>query len=130
MIFTFCGHVFLGHLHAGGNMASLKVDDVDDASSGGVLTQAGADAAITNNNTAITQVSAERSKMGALLTRYPVIDGPCVARPVYFNGITRLSFYSHCGFGSPSPLAVVIAKLCVLIRRCIFRIARFKVFGR
>jgi len=54
---------------ASGNIASLKVEDVDNADTGGVLTQTGADAAITNINTAITQVSAERSKMGAYQNR-------------------------------------------------------------
>jgi len=51
------------------NIASLKVDNVDTATTGGVLTQSGADAAITNINIAITQVSAERSKLGALQNR-------------------------------------------------------------
>ncbi len=55
-------------------IASLKVKDVDDlteesAGIGGVLTQAGADAAITNINTAIEQVSAERAKLGAYQNR-------------------------------------------------------------
>ena len=52
-----------------GNIAALKVANVDTATTGGVLTQSGADAAITNINTAITQVSAERSKLGALQNR-------------------------------------------------------------
>jgi len=65
---------------AGGKIDSLMVSDSDidsvntDAeaaalANAGVLTQAGADAAITNINTAITQVSAERSKLGAYQNR-------------------------------------------------------------
>lgn len=62
---------------AGGNIDSLKVgnvdeideDDLDDLVNPGVLTQAGADAAITNINHAIEQVSAERSKLGAIQNR-------------------------------------------------------------
>lgn len=62
---------------AGGNIDSLKVDNVDsvdesslgDLDNPGVLTQAGADAAITNINNAIEQVSAERSKLGAIQNR-------------------------------------------------------------
>lgn len=64
-------------------IASLKVEDVDAVTededgnltglgtdeTGGVLTQAGADAAITNINTAIEQVSAERAKLGAYQNR-------------------------------------------------------------
>ena len=45
-------------------------DALQDAGSGvGVLTQAGANAAITNINDAIEQVSAERSKLGAMQNR-------------------------------------------------------------
>lgn len=62
---------------ASGNIDSLKVSNVDSISDSdlatltnpGVLTQAGADAAITNINTAIEQVSAERSKLGAIQNR-------------------------------------------------------------
>lgn len=62
---------------ARGNIDSLKVDNVDsvdesslgDLDNPGVLTQAGADAAITNINNAIEQVSAERSKLGAIQNR-------------------------------------------------------------
>jgi flagellin len=54
---------------AGGTISSLYVENVDNATEGGVLTQAGADAAITNINTAITQVSAERSRLGAIQNR-------------------------------------------------------------
>lgn len=62
---------------AGGNIDTLRVDNVDsvdEASLGGltnpgVLTQTGADAAITNINDAIEQVSAERSKLGAVQNR-------------------------------------------------------------
>jgi flagellin len=58
-------------------IAALKVTDVDSVTeadvvsgnAGGVLTQAGADAAITNINDAIEQVSAERSKLGAIQNR-------------------------------------------------------------
>jgi len=58
----------------GGNIDTLKVDNVDAVqeldlpglTNPGVLTQAGADAAITNINDAIEQVSAERSKLGAI----------------------------------------------------------------
>lgn len=63
-----------GEAEAGGSIADLKVDDVDsvvegDANAGGVLTQSGADKAITNINDAIEQVSAERSKLGAIQNR-------------------------------------------------------------
>jgi flagellin len=62
---------------ASGNIDSLKVgnvdeideDDLADLDNPGVLTQAGADAAITNINHAIEQVSAERSKLGAIQNR-------------------------------------------------------------
>jgi flagellin len=56
---------------SGGNIDSLKVANVDDdaTTTGGVLTQDGADAAITNINKAIEQVSAERSKLGAIQNR-------------------------------------------------------------
>lgn len=49
----------------------LRIADdlVDEATTGGVLTQEGADIAVTNINTAITQVSSERSKLGALQNR-------------------------------------------------------------
>ena len=61
----------------GGNIDTLKVDSVDavqesdlaSLTNPGVLTQAGADAAITNINDAIEQVSAERSKLGAIQNR-------------------------------------------------------------
>lgn len=52
-----------------GSISSLKVDDVDNAETGGVLTQSGANAAITIINRAIEQVSAERSKLGAIQNR-------------------------------------------------------------
>ena len=45
------------------------MDDVDNATTGGVLTQSGANAAITIINRAIEQVSAERSKLGAIQNR-------------------------------------------------------------
>ena len=56
---------------SGGNIDSLKVANVDNdaTTTGGVLTQDGADAAITNINKAIEQVSAERSKLGAIQNR-------------------------------------------------------------
>ena len=62
---------------AGDTIATLKVDNVDTIEeddlaslpSAGVLTQEGADAAITNINKAIEQVSAERSKLGAIQNR-------------------------------------------------------------
>ena len=58
-------------------IAALFVENVDEIDEGdlealgstGVLTQAGADAAITNVNKAIEQVSAERSKLGAIQNR-------------------------------------------------------------
>ncbi|HBS58189.1 MAG TPA: hypothetical protein DEA44_02860 [Firmicutes bacterium] len=61
----------------GTGIAGLNVDDVDSideeslatATSVGVLTQTGADKAITNINDAIEQVSAERSKLGAVQNR-------------------------------------------------------------
>ncbi|MDX9872631.1 MAG: flagellin [Clostridia bacterium] len=63
-----------------GNIALLRVSDADIASvntdagaaalaNSGVLTQAGADAAISNVNAAIVQVSSERSKLGAYQNR-------------------------------------------------------------
>jgi len=52
-----------------GSISSLRVDDVDNATTGGVLTQSGANAAITIINRAIEQVSAERSKLGAIQNR-------------------------------------------------------------
>ena len=62
---------------AGDTIATLKVDNVDTIEeddlaslpSAGVLTQEGADAAITNINKAIEQVSAERSNLGAIQNR-------------------------------------------------------------
>jgi len=52
-------------------ISDLRVADVDDegTTTGGVLTQEGADQAITNINKAIEQVSAERSKLGAIQNR-------------------------------------------------------------
>ncbi len=53
------------------NINGLKVEVVDsvDEDTGGVLTQADADKAITNIQDAINQVSAERSKLGAYQNR-------------------------------------------------------------
>ena len=52
------------------SIGGLKVDNVDSSGAiGGVLTQGGADAAITVINDAIEQVSAERSKLGAIQNR-------------------------------------------------------------
>jgi flagellin len=60
----------VGGSGSGTSIGGLKVDDVDSsAASGGVLTQSGADAAITVINDAIEQVSAERSKLGAIQNR-------------------------------------------------------------
>lgn len=59
----------LGGSGTSSGISSLRVDDVDDATSGGVLTQSGANAAITIINRAIEQVSAERSKLGAIQNR-------------------------------------------------------------
>jgi len=61
----------------GGSIADLRVANVDDVTedqldglaNAGVLTQKGADSAITNVNIAIEQVSAERSKLGAIQNR-------------------------------------------------------------
>jgi flagellin len=61
----------------GGNIDTLKVDNVDGVQESdlaglanpGVLTQTGADAAITNINDAVEQVSSERSKLGAVQNR-------------------------------------------------------------
>ena len=51
-------------------VGDLKVENVDNAdANGGVLSQGGADAAITVINDAIEQVSAERSKLGAIQNR-------------------------------------------------------------
>ena len=62
-----------------GTISNLKVDDteidsvtedtLDDLSNEGVLTQDGANKAIANVNNAIEQVSAERSKLGAIQNR-------------------------------------------------------------
>ncbi len=56
------------------NTLEVDVDELDeesevDGDAPGVLTQTGADAAITNINTAIEQVSGERSKLGAIQNR-------------------------------------------------------------
>jgi flagellin len=51
------------------SVSSLKVANVDTATSGGVLTQSEATAAITVFDDAIKQVSAERSKLGAFQNR-------------------------------------------------------------
>jgi flagellin len=50
-------------------VGQLKVDDVTKDSVGGVMTQAGADKAITTIQSAIETVSAERSKLGAMQNR-------------------------------------------------------------
>jgi len=50
-------------------ISSLKVDDVETATAGGVLTQGGANEAITIVDDAIKGVSAERSKLGAIQNR-------------------------------------------------------------
>jgi flagellin len=71
------GSVTLALDEAGANIASLKVENVDsvteadvaNGTAGGVLTQDGANKAITNINDAIEQVSAERSKLGAIQNR-------------------------------------------------------------
>jgi flagellin len=52
----------------GAMLSTLKVD-TDTATSGGILTQADADKAITSVNNAIEKVSAERSKLGAYQNR-------------------------------------------------------------
>jgi len=55
---------------SGSGVGGLKVENVDSSSgTGGVLTQSGANAAITVINDAIEQVSAERSKLGAIQNR-------------------------------------------------------------
>lgn len=74
------GTITLAETASGGDgtvIESLKVANVDDVTeddvtagtAGGVLTQSGADAAITTINNAIEQVSAERSKLGAIQNR-------------------------------------------------------------
>lgn len=50
-------------------VSSLEVSNVDTATSGGVLTQSGANSAITVIDDAIKMVSAERSKLGAYQNR-------------------------------------------------------------
>ncbi len=47
----------------------MRVTNVETATSGGILTQTGANAAITNIEKAIQMVSAERSKLGAYQNR-------------------------------------------------------------
>jgi flagellin len=61
----------IGALYVNSNdIDSVKTEaDAAALTNAGVLTQAGADAAITNINTAITQVSAERSKLGSYQNR-------------------------------------------------------------
>jgi len=74
------GTITLAETASGGDgtvIESLKVANVDDVTeddvtagtAGGVLIQSGADAAITTINNAIEQVSAERSKLGAIQNR-------------------------------------------------------------
>jgi flagellin len=50
-------------------ISALRVTNVETATSGGILTQTGANAAITNIEKAIQMVSAERSKLGAYQNR-------------------------------------------------------------
>jgi flagellin len=58
------------HIGSGSSgILSLKVSDVETATSGGILTQSGANKAITNIDKAIQMVSAERSKLGAYQNR-------------------------------------------------------------
>src|SRR5690554_5898186 len=64
-----------------------------------------------------------------LFTSHLVIDGHCIARPVNLKGVPGLSLDSHRGFGDSGPLPVVIAKLCVLVRSCVFYVACFAVLG-
>jgi len=61
----------IGNMSAEGlSVANLKVEDPrDDGKTGGILTQDGADKAITTINTAIETVSKERSKLGAMQNR-------------------------------------------------------------
>ena len=61
----------IGNMSAEGlSVANLKVEDPrDDGETGGILTQNGADKAITTINTAIEKVSKERSKLGAMQNR-------------------------------------------------------------
>ena len=60
----------LGGGSGGGlGVGSLKVDGVTKDSTGGIMTQEGASAAITTIQTAIETVSAERSKLGAMQNR-------------------------------------------------------------
>jgi flagellin len=60
----------LGGGSGGGlGVGSLKVESVTKDSTGGIMTQEGASAAITTIQTAIETVSAERSKLGAMQNR-------------------------------------------------------------
>lgn len=62
----------LNPMHAGASglgVSGLVVANVAAATAGGVLTQSGADSAITTINNAIEKVSAERSKLGAYQNR-------------------------------------------------------------
>lgn len=54
---------------SGAAISTLKVANPDSATTGGVLTQTGADAAITAINNAIEKVSTERAKLGAYQNR-------------------------------------------------------------
>jgi len=58
-----------GGASVGQGISALRVSNVETATSGGILTQAGANAAITNIDKAIQMVSAERSKLGAYQNR-------------------------------------------------------------
>ena len=64
-----------------------------------------------------------------LFTGHPIVDGQCVASPVTLKGVTGLSLASHRDFGDSGPLTVVIAKLCVQVRSCVFCVACFAVLG-
>ncbi|MFD1204784.1 flagellin Hag [Sporosarcina contaminans] len=60
----------MGTSEEGLNIASLSVENVDEeGAEGGIMTQEGADEAITTINDAIEKVSAERSKLGAMQNR-------------------------------------------------------------
>ena len=60
----------IGIIESGVNgISSLRVSGVEDAESGGILTQSGANKAISNIEKAIQMVSAERAKLGAYQNR-------------------------------------------------------------
>lgn len=57
------------------NLKVENIDDVDETTTGGILTQEDADKAITTINNAINQVSTQRSELGAIQNRLEQLPG-------------------------------------------------------